>query len=393
MTDEMTMANDPPDGNRRGGTEPEVPAAPPTVTMSHGADLESMSASGRRLHARRFDLVALILAVPALWVPGWWLWSALVLYFVLLVYRHVAKMERGAAWGPATFVSVPFQVLVGMVYALPRILLAAVGAVFAMVAGFVAVGIVTGLIGMLAGFVLHHDTGDLLLANFKATSIAWGSQFGVFGAAYLITRQAIRQATDSSEGTGNMADAEHGLVRTVIDQIGEVGLMAMVGFSAIAVIFFSLFAPIVWRPFGGYRGVTGFVHLRTPVESALDSLIMSGTGSALNPCSATFKYFDSAEFGPHSTTLKILFQPAAGTSSSADAALIAARITNRVTPVVDFTIITSAGANAISETLASSQYRTTVFRSVQAAGAVLEPPVPTSASLTSLDPLLKNCSA
>ncbi|MEI7993236.1 MAG: hypothetical protein WCH93_12525, partial [Actinomycetota bacterium] len=90
MTDEMTVTDDVPDEDDQGDMEAMDRAAPPTVSISHGADLDSMSASGRWLHMRRFDLVALVLAVPALWLPGWWLWFALVIYFVLLVYRYVA---------------------------------------------------------------------------------------------------------------------------------------------------------------------------------------------------------------------------------------------------------------------------------------------------------------
>jgi hypothetical protein len=217
-----------------------------------------------------------------------------------------------------------------------------------------------------------------------------------------MTRQMIRHATgltgaeaesEDSEAEDSEEESEHSLVRTLIDQIGELGLVALVMFSALAVVIFSLFAPVVWSPFGGYRGATGLVHVRTPVESALKSRIVADTKSALGACSAQFVYLDQTEIGTTSTTLKILFAPATGTSPSADAALIAARITNRVLPVVDFTIIISAGTSPISERLASSQYRTTVFRSVAAAGAVLAPPVQASPALATLDPLLKNCSA
>jgi hypothetical protein len=402
MTDEVTATDDGAHKGGQGGAEAPEQVAPPTVSMTHGADLDSMSASGRRLHARRFDLVALILAVPALWLPGWWLCFALVIYFVVLVYRYVARTVNLDSWGPANFIILPFRAIVGMLIAIPVVLLVALGAVLAMLLGFLAVGVVTGLLGMAFGFILHHDTGDLLYADFKATGIAWGSEFGLFGAAYLMTRQVIRHATgltgvvDESDESGadeSQEVSEHGLVRTLIDQIGEIGLVALVIFSALAVVFFSLFAPVVWRPFGGYRGATGFVHLRSPVESAIKSRIAADTQSTLGGCAAEFTYFDQTVFGSSSTTLKILFQPAAGTSPSADAALIAARITNGVIPVIDFTVITSAGTSSITETLPSSRYRTTVFRSVAAAGAALEPPMPASAAMLALHPLLKNCSA
>ena len=402
MTDEMTVTDDGARPNGHGDVEESTAVAPPMVSISHGADLESMSASGRRLHARRFDLVALILSVPALWLPGWWLGFALVISFVLLVYRYVARTVNLDSWGPANFVVLPFRAIVGMLFAIPVVLLAALGAVVAMVLGFLAVGIVSGLVGMGFGFLLHHDTGDLLYADFKATGVSWGSQFGLFAAAYLMTRQVIRHATgltgtvdesEDSEADESQDEPEHSLVRTLIDQIGEIGLVALVIFSGLAIVFFSLFAPVVWRPFGGYRGAIGVVHLRSPVESALASRITDDTHSTLGACSAQFTYFDQTVFTSSSTTLKILFQPAAGTSPSADAALISARATNGVIPVVDFTVISSAGTPSISETLPSSQYRDTVFRSVETAGAALEPPVPPAPALSALDPLLKNCAA
>lgn len=402
MTDEMGVTDDSPDENDDGDIEVLERAAPPTVSISHGADLESMSASGRWLYMRRFDMVALILAIPALWLPGWWLWFALVIYFFLLVYRYVAKTVDLGSWGPAAVVVLPLRLLVGMLFAIPRVVLVALGAVLAMVLGFLVVGVVAGLFGMAFGFLLHRDTGDLLLADFKATWLAWGSQFGLFAPAYLMTRQVIRHAagltgsegeSDDSEGADSEEEPEHSLVRTLIDQIGELGLVALVTCSALAVALFSLFAPAVWRPFGGYRGATGLVHVRTPTESALKSQIAADMKSALGGCSGQFTYFDQTEIGTTSTTLKILFAPATGTAPSADAALIAARITNRVLPVVDFTIISSAGTPAVSERLASSQYRTAVFRSVAAAGSALSPPVQASPALATLDPLLKDCSA
>jgi hypothetical protein len=402
MTNEMTVTEDAPDENDQENTEAELDrAAPPSFSMTHGADLESMSASGRRLHMRRFDLVALILAVPALWLPGWWLWFALAIYFVLLVYRYVVKTVNLGSWGPAALIVLPFRLLVGIIFAIPLVILVAIGAVLAMALGFLAAGIVAGLFGMAFGFFLHHDTGDLLLADFKATGLAWGSQFGLFAAAYLMTRKVIRHSaglnaeseSEVSEAETSAEEFEHGLVRTLIDQIGELGLVTLVMVSALAVVLFSFLSPVVWRPFGGYRGAAGLVHVRTPVESALKSRIASDTKSALNTCSAHFTYLYQTEIGTTSTTLTILFVPAEGASLTADAALIAARITNRVLPVVDVTIIRSAGTSPTIERLASSQYRTTVFRSVAAAGAALAPRVQASPALTALDPLLKNCSA
>jgi len=358
----------------------------------------TMSSTWSRLHARRYEISAILLAAPALWAPLLWLLVGLALFFAMRVTDFTTGQLGAGEPGTSVLLRLPLRLVGGVLMAIPQVVLATLFAVLAMLVGFGVVGVIAGAIGVLAGLIAHHDAGALVWADAQASIAAWAPRLGFAAGAFFLARRAITrgQPRRPEYAVAGVDPDRVGVgvhLRTFFDGLGEVGLPAFTVAVALVVLCFALLSPRLWTPFSGYRDAAHAVGLGHPVNSALSSWVEHDTREALAGCGALSGFSDRASVGAKSTTLTIVFTSASGTNAQDDAVLVAARVADRVVPVVGTTIISAAGSSGdgVIESFPSGLHRSGVFRVPSGMAGYLTPAVPITAGLDAMAPQLKAC--
>lgn len=371
----------------------------PTIRLTRGADQTTMSPSGIRLHARRYELLALALATPALWRAGLWLIVALTLFFVVRVIRFTTSQVGRGEWGPATLIVLPARLFGGILSAIPPLLVAAIASVAAMAVGFILVGSVVAFLGFIDGLIAYHDSGWLLWADAQSSIVRWAPRFGFAVAAFYLARRAFIPKVRGNASSGSPSDANVGAVsgtRAFVDQIGETGLVALSLLTLVLLLGFSLTSISVWKPADGYRGAAGVAHLTQPMNRTLTRWVLHDTRVALENCAPISNFSDTVIIDSKISLLAVTITPTTQTNPADDLVLAAALVSNRVVPVVDtvtFTALDATGKPAIITSLVIKNHHSTVLRSPIAVIRHLSPTLTPSSNLAGMSKLLRSCKA
>jgi hypothetical protein len=353
--------------------------------------------NGRRLYDHRADVVALLVASPALWAPGLWSLALLVVILSVPVVRATTMELEPGTWGPASLVVLSSRLLLGIVAFVIRLLRTAIGILLAFIGGFMAVGVVAAGVGVLAGVIAHHDSGWLLWAYAQASIVAWAPRFGLGLAAFCLVRRRliVSKVTDlqPAKYQPHIAGVRVAL-GSAFDEIGEVGLVGLAASTLGLVLLFSQLPLATWAPTSGYRSVASGLGLAKAVNHDLTEWVSHVARSALASCRIITNYKEAARSGRSDMTLVVLVVPVAGVAPSVVVAFTGARLVERVAPFVkSMTIValTPKGHAVVTETFPAAACRDGVFRSAGAVAMRMTSPLSVTSGAAALAAALRSC--